>query len=185
MTPYEEESDDEVNWGAPCIPNYKKRKLNEENIDHQKCPAGHTARAKCILRELVLNPVREHFYPELIEEAKETYPECSFRIAERKMINDKLPELRKLARFYVSEVVEYIQNIDKCPMYSTLVRTMRQIQQTSHVSSAVAIREAVRLHKADLNQFFIEPKSEEEHVEDDNDSDGTQEAFDVRRTNEL
>ena len=138
-----------------------------------------------VLRELVLNPVREHFYPELLEEAKEEYPECSPSIAERKIINDKLPELRKLARFYVSEVVEYIQNIDKCPMYSTLVKTMRQIQHTSHVSSAVAIREAVRLHKADLNQFLIEHKSEEEHEEDDNDSDGTREAFDVRRTREL
>ena len=127
-----------------------------------------------------MSPVRERYYPELKEEAIEEYPECSRELAERKLINDKLHELRRLARFYLTELLTYIQNIDECPMYTTLMETSGQIQRSSGVSQAVAVREAVRLYKEDLNKFLIEDKNEDELIDDNNDSDIGEEAFDVR-----
>ena len=186
---YEEESDGDITeWHSPPgTRHHKIRKLEEREdiVDHDMCPAGHTTTVKCILRELVLGQVRERYYPELAEEAKTEYPECSRRLAERKLINDKLPELRKLARYYLSEILAYIQDINDCPMYDTIMTTAKKLHRTSHISMDVAIREVVRMYKADVNKFLIEPKNEEESETNDSDDESKEEAFYVRRSKDL
>ena len=49
----------------------------------------------------------------------------------------------------------------------------------------LAIREAVRMYKDDLDEFLIEPKNEDESEKDDSDDECEQEAFYVRRTQDL
>jgi len=145
------------------------REMGSSN--HEKCPASTENGESCFLRELVIPRVRETFYPQLKLDAIERYPECSSRLAERKMINDKLPELRKTARERLGKMLLSFYYLDQCPLYASIMDTAQRLRHTSHLPIHLAIREAIRIRKPDLNGVLIEEKSEETSDIEESDED--------------
>ena len=128
----------------------KRDRIQPTVIKHNTCPAGHNPELKCLLRELILCQVRQHMQQ---EEIKEMYPDDS---------DDKQAFLRKVSRIFLSNIMEAMHVMDSCPMYSTIMTTAVRLR--SHLPMSLAIREAIRMYKHDLDEFLVD--NEKENISD-------------------
>ena len=74
------------------------------------------------------------------------------------MLKEMLPEICKMAREYLRDQLVSIYHLERCPLYRSLMNTAEQL----HVSVPLAITEAIRIYKPELNEVLIRDKSEED-----------------------
>ena len=130
----------------------KRDRIQPTVIKHNTCPAGHNPELKCLLRELILCQVRQHMQQ---EEIKENYPEDS---------DEKQTLIHKSARIFLSNTLSLMQVLEHCPMYNTIMTTAVRLR--SHLPMSLAIREAIRMYKQEIDEFLVDTENE-----DDSDSD--------------
>ena len=103
------------------------------------------------LCQLIIQQVIQKHNGEIKENAIEMYPDSNPAVAERKVINDMLPELRKSARRFLAESLLSIYYIDMCQLFKLVKKTSEQLRDVTHIPMSMAIREALRLHKSKLD----------------------------------
>ena len=51
--------------------------------------------------------------------------------------------------------------MEKCPLSTSLMNTAERLHRNSHLSVLLAITEAIRLYKPELNKFLVDHKPKE------------------------
>ena len=92
--------------------------------------------------------------PQAEEEAEESNPDMHPEEALEVILDESLPELHKMAR----ELLRDQLYLEKCPLYTSLMNTAERLHRSSHLSVPLAITEAIRLYKLELNKAFVNRK---------------------------
>ena len=71
-------------------------------------------------------------------------------------IDETLPEIHKMARGLLREQLVSIYYLEKCPLYTSLMNTAERLHRNSHLSVPLAITEAIRLYKPELNKVLVD-----------------------------
>ena len=83
--------------------------------------------------------------PQAEEEAEESYPDMDPESALEVILDERLPEIHKMARELLRNELVSIYYMEKCPFYTSLMNTAEPLHSSSHLSLPLAITEAVRI----------------------------------------
>ena len=61
-----------------------------------------------------------------------------------------------MARGLLREQLVLIYYLEKCPLYTSLMNTAERLHRNSHLSVPLAITEAIRLYKQELNKVLVD-----------------------------
>ena len=122
------------------------RDEDDENEDHSK-------RYDVFLRNLIAPRVNAQFETAIVERSRE-FPEEPEdpRLAQHKAINAMLPEVRRKARFYLTEILGWLFYLEKSPLYESLMNTIAELIQSMPLEDAV--RDTVRIYAPTLNEVL-------------------------------
>ena len=90
--------------------------------------------------------------PQAEEEAVESYPVMDPESALEVILDERLPEIHKMARELLRDQLVSIYYMEKCPLYTSLMNTAERLHRNSHLSVPSAITEAVRIYKPELTK---------------------------------
>ena len=99
------------------------------------------------------------------EEAAESYPDMDPESALEVILDEKLPEIHKMAREFLRDQLLSIYYMEKCPLYTSLMNTAERLHRNSHLSVPLAIKEAIRLYKPELTKVLVRRKPQEKSDE--------------------
>ena len=91
----------------------------------------------------------------------ESYPDMDSGSALEVILDERLPEIYKMAREFLRDQLVSIYNMEKCPLYTLLINTAERLRHNSHLSVPLAITEAVRIYKLDLAKVLVNRKPKE------------------------
>ena len=89
-------------------------------------------------------------------EAEESYPDMDPEMALEEILDERLPEIHKMARGLMREQLVSIYYLEKCPLDTSLMNTAECLHRNSHLSVPLAITEAIRLYKPELNKVLVD-----------------------------
>ena len=92
------------------------------------------------------------------EDAEESYPGMDPEVALEKIIDETFPEIHKLAREFLRDQLVSIYYMENCPLYMSLMNTAKRLHCNSHLSVPLAITEAARIYKPELNKLLVNRK---------------------------
>ena len=72
--------------------------------------------------------------PEAEEEAEESYPNMDPESALEVILDERLPEIHKMARDLRRDQLVSIYFMEKCPLYTSLMNTAERLHRHSHLS---------------------------------------------------
>ena len=124
--------------------------------EHTTCLAIRTNRNGCFLRQLMTDRLKRWIIPQAKEEAEESYPDMDPELAPEEILDETLPEIHKLARGLLREQLVSIYYLEKCPLYTSLMNTVERLHRNSHLSVPLAIAEAKRLYKPEVNKVLVD-----------------------------
>ena len=99
--------------------------------------------------------------PQAEEEAAESYPNMDPESALEVILDEKLPEIHKMAREFLRDQLISIYYMEKCPLYTSLMNTAERLHRNSHLSVPLAIMEAIRLYKPELTKVLVRRNPQE------------------------
>ena len=99
------------------------------------------------------------------EEAAESYPDMDPESALEVILDEKLPEIHKMAREFLRDQLISIYYMETCPLYTSLMNTAERLHRNSHLSVPLAITEAIRLYKPELTKVLVRRKPQEKSDE--------------------
>ena len=106
-------------------------------------------------RQLIADSLHRLVIPQAEEEAEESNPDMDPEEALEVLLDERLPELHKMARELLRDQLISIYFIDKCPLYTSLMNTAAC---NWHLSVPLAITEAMHLYKQELNKVLVNRK---------------------------
>ena len=130
------------------------QKLKEHTICLANCPG----RNACFFRQLIADSLLHLIIPQAEEEAEESNPYMDPEEALEVILDERLPELHKMARELLRDQLISIYYLEKCPLYTSLMNTAERLHRSSHLSVPLAITEAIRLYKQELNKALVNRK---------------------------
>ena len=77
------------------------------------------------------------------------------------ILDERLPEILKMAREFLRDQLVSIYNMEKCPLFTSLMNTAERLHRNSHLSVPLAITEAVLLYKPELTKVLVNRKPKE------------------------
>ena len=137
------------------------RQEHQELKEHTICLANHTNSNDCVLRQLIIDRLNRWIIPQTEEEAAESYPDMNPESALEVILNERLPEIHKMAREFLRVQLVSIYYMEKCPLYTSLMNTAERLHSNSHFSVPLAITEAIRLNKPKLTKVLVKRKPQE------------------------
>ena len=99
------------------------------------------------------------------EEAAEYYPNMDAESALEVILDERLPEIHKMAREFLRDQLMSIYYMEKCPLYTSLMNTVERLHRNSHLSVPLAIKKAVRIYKPELAKVLVNRKPKENSEE--------------------
>ena len=117
------------------------------------------------LRQLIIHQVIQKHNGEIKEKSIQIYPDSNSVLAERKLINDMLPELRQSAKDFLAESLFSIYYFGTCQLFTLVKKTSEQLRNLTHIPMSMALREALRLHMSKLDPVLIPEKEIREENE--------------------
>ena len=72
------------------------------------------------------------------------------------ILDKTLPEIHKMTRGLLREQLVSIYYLEMCPLYTSLMNTAERLHRNSHLSVPLAITEAIRLYKPELNKILVD-----------------------------
>ena len=123
--------------------------------EHTTCLANRTNRNGCFLRQLMTDRLKHWIIPQAKEYAEQSYPDMDPELALGEILDETLPEIHKMARGFLTEQLVLIYYLEKCPHYTSLMNTAERLHRNSHLSVPLAITEAIRLYKPELNKVLV------------------------------
>ena len=117
--------------------------------------ANHTNSNECFLRQLIADSLHCWIIPQAEEEAAESYPDMDPESALEVILEERLPEIHKMARELLRDQLVSIYYMEKCPLYTSLMNTAERLHRNSHLSVPLAIKEAIRLNKPKLTKVLV------------------------------
>ena len=124
--------------------------------EHMTCLANPTNRNGCFLRQLMTDRLKRWINPQAKEDAEGSYPDMDPELALEEILDETLPEIHKMARGLLREQLVSIYYLEKCPLYTSLMNTAERLHCNSHLSVPLAIAEAIRLYKPELNKVLVD-----------------------------
>ena len=124
--------------------------------EHTTCLANRTNRNGCFLRQLMTDRLKRWIISQAKEEADESYPDMDLELALEEILNESFPEIHKMARGLLREQLVSIYHLEKSPLYTSLMNTADRLHRNSHLSVPLAIAEAIRLYKPELNKVLVD-----------------------------
>ena len=124
--------------------------------EYTTCLANLTNRNGCFLRQLMTDRLKRWVIPEAKEYAEESYPDMDPELALEEILDETLPEIHKMARGLLREQLVSIYYLEKCPLYTSLKNNAEHLHRNSHLSVPLAITEAIRLYKPELNKVLVD-----------------------------
>ena len=103
--------------------------------------------------------------PQAEDEAAESYPDMDPESALEEILDERLPEIHKMAREFLRYQLILIYYMEKCPLYTSLMNTAERLHRNSHLSVPLAITEAIRLYKPELTKVLVNRKPKEKSDE--------------------
>ena len=137
------------------------RQEHQELKEHTICLANHTNSNDCFLRQLIMDRLNRWIIPQAAEEAAESYPDMDPESALEVILEERLPEIHKMARELLRDQLVSIYYMEKCPLYTSLMNTAERLHRNSHLSVPLAITEAIRLNKPKLTKVLVKRKPQE------------------------
>ena len=134
------------------------RQEHQELKEHTTCLANHTNSYDCFLRQLIINRLNRWIIPQAEEEAAESYPDMDPESALEVLLDERLPEIHKMAKEFLRDQLVSIYHMEKCPLYTSLMKTAERLHRNSHLSVPLAITEAIRLYKLELTKLKTQRK---------------------------
>ena len=110
------------------------------------------------MRQLIADSLHRLIIPQAEEEAEETNPDMDPEEALEVILDERLPELHKMARELLRNQLVSIYFIEKCPLYTSLMNTAECLHSNSHLSVPLAVTEAIRLYKPELKKALVNRK---------------------------
>ena len=141
------------------------RQEHQELKEHTICLANHTNSNDCFLRQLIIDRLNRWIIPQAEEEAAESYPDMDPESALEVILDEKLPEIHKMAKAFLRDQLVSIYYMEKCPLYTSLMNTAERLHRNSHLSVPLAITEAIRLYKPELTNVLVKRKPQEKSDE--------------------
>ena len=141
------------------------RQEHQELKEHTICLANHTNSNDCVLRQLIMDRSNRWIIPQTEEEDAESYPDMNPESALEVILNERLPEIHKMAREFLRDQLVSIYYMKKCPLYTSLMNTAERLHRNSHLSVPLAITEAIRLNKPKLTKVLVKRKPQEKSDE--------------------
>ena len=99
------------------------------------------------LRQLIADRLNGCIFPQAEEEAAESYPDMDPESVLEVILDERLPEIHKMAREFLRDQLVSIYYMEKCLLYTSLMNTAERLHRNSHLSVRLAITEAIRLYK--------------------------------------
>ena len=99
--------------------------------------------------------------PQAEEEAVECYPDMDPESVLEVILDERLPEIHKMARAFLRDQLVSIYYMEKCPLYTSLMNTAERLHRNSHLSVPLSITEAVRIYKPELTKVLVNRKPKE------------------------
>ena len=96
--------------------------------------------------------------PKAEEEAAESYPDMDPESTQEVILDERLPEIHKIAGEFLRDQLVSNYYIEKCPLYTSLMNTAERLHRNSHLSVPLAITEAVRIYKPKLTKVLVNRK---------------------------
>ena len=137
------------------------RQEHQELKEHTICLANHTNSNDCFLKQLIMDRLNRWITPQAEEEAVESYPDMNPESALEVILDERLPEIHKVARKFLRDQLVSIYYMVKCPLYTSLMNTAERLHRNSHLSVPLAITEAIRLHIPELTKVLVRRKPQE------------------------
>ena len=104
----------------------------------------------------MMDRLKRWIIPQAKEEVEESYPDMDLELALEEIPEETLPEIHKMARGLLREQLVSIYYLEKCPFYTSLMNTAKRLHRNSHLSVPLAITEAIRLYKPELNKVLVD-----------------------------
>ena len=157
----EEDEEEEGNMSVISSDLPPGRQEHQEIKEHTICLANHTNSNDCFLRQLIADNLHRWIIPQAEEEAAESYPDMDPESALEVILEERLPEIHKMARELLRDQLVSIYYMEKCPLYTSLMNTAERLHRNSHLSVPLAIKEAIRLNKPKLTNVLVKRKPQE------------------------
>ena len=157
----DEEEEEEGNMSVISSDLPPGRQEHQELKEHTICLANHTNSNDCFLRQLIADNLHRWIIPQAEEEAAESYPDMDPESALEVILEERLPEIHKMARELLRDQLVSIYYMEKCPLYTSLMNTAKRLHRNSHLSVPLAIKEAIRLNKPKLTKVLVIRKPQE------------------------
>ena len=157
----EEDEEEEMEEGNMSVIRSDLPPGRQEHQEHTICLANHTNSNDCFLRQLIMDRLNRWIIPQAEEEAAESYPDMDPESALEVILEERLPEIHKMARELLRDQLVSIYYIEKCPLYTSLMNTAERLHRNSHLSVPLAIKEAIRLNKPKLTKVLVKRKPQE------------------------
>ena len=106
-------------------------------------------------RQLIMDRLNCWIIPQAEEEAAESYPDMDPEWALEVILEERLPEIQKLAKEFLRDQLVSIYYMEKCPLYTSLMNTAERLHRNSHLLVPLAITEAIRLYKPELTKVLV------------------------------
>ena len=114
-----------------------------------------------VFRQLIIDRLNRLIIHQTEEEAAESYPDMDPGSALEVILDERLPEIHKMAREFLRDQIVSIYYIEKSPLYTLLMNTAERLHRNSHLSVPLAITEAIRLYKPELTKVLVKRKPRE------------------------
>ena len=72
--------------------------------------------------------------PQAEEEAAESYPDMDPETTVEVILDERLPEIHKMAREFLRDQLVSIYYMEKYPLYTSLMNTAERLHRSSHLS---------------------------------------------------
>ena len=102
---------------------------HQELKEHTICLANHTNSNDCFLRQLIMDRLNRWIIPQAEEEAAESYPDMDPESALEVILDERLPEIHKMAREFLRDQLVSIYYMEKCPLYTLLMNTAERLHR--------------------------------------------------------
>ena len=131
------------------------RQEHQNLTKHTICFANQTMNRGCFLKALIFEKVKQCVLPIAEKEAEKYYPDMEPELALQTRLEDTISDTRRLARELLKDRLISIYYLEKRHLYRSLINTAERLRRTSHLSAPLAIAEAIRIYKPELNQILI------------------------------
>ena len=157
----EKEEIEDVNTSVTKLDIPPGRQEHQKLKENTTCLANHTNSNDFFLRQLIMDRLNRWIIPQAEEEAEESYPDMDPESALEVILDERLPEIHKMAREFLRDQLVSIYYMEKCPLYTSLMSTAERLHRNSHLSVPLAITEAVRIYKPELTKVLVNRKPKE------------------------